>query len=115
MTLQHKFVDTIPEIIEYGTIYISLKYKTAIHKCICGCNNEVVTPISPTDWQLTFNGISISLSPSIGNWNFPCKSHYWIVKNEIVYSVSWNDKKIKTERKKTKRKKKNFLSGWFRK
>ena len=98
MTLKHKFVENIPHLIEDGVIYISIVHCTAIHKCVCGCGNEVVTPISPNDWNLTFNGATISLSPSIGNWNFDCKSHYWIKKNKILWSFE----------EKTKRKKKFF-------
>lgn len=80
-------------------MYISMEYCTAIHKCVCGCGNEVVTPISPTDWQLTFDGKSISLSPSIGNWSFDCQSHYWIVKNKIKYAGKWSDREIQFGRK----------------
>ena len=47
-TLNHKFVDKIPEEIEEGILYVSIPYETAIHKCCCGCGSEVVTPISPT-------------------------------------------------------------------
>jgi hypothetical protein len=82
-TVQHQFVEFIPEQIEEGILYISLPYSTAVHRCICGCGNEVVTPISPKDWQLTFDGNYVSLFPSIGNWNFRCRSHYWIKKNVI--------------------------------
>ena len=68
---------------------------TAIHKCVCGCGNEVITPISPTDWRLLFYGDAVSLSPSIGNWYFNCKSHYWITKNKIIHARRWSDKEIK--------------------
>jgi len=94
MKLQHRFVDNVPDIMEQGVLYVSFTYCTAMHFCVCGCGNEVVTPISPTDWQLKFDGKSISLSPSIGNWNFDCRSHYWIVKNEIRYSGCWSEEKI---------------------
>jgi len=110
MILQYKFVDTIPDEVAFGCIYICIKYKTAVHKCVCGCGHEVVTPISPTDWQLTFDGVSVSLSPSIGNWNFECRSHYWIVKNEIVHSDKWNDREIQEGRKRNDRKKKSFFA-----
>jgi len=99
-TLQYKFVELIPDEIEPGTIYITLEYCTAIHKCICGCGNEVVTPISPNDWKLTFDGKSISLYPSIGNWRFPCRTHYWIVKNQIVIAKDKLDDKPKKKKKK---------------
>lgn len=82
-TMKHKFVELIPEKLEENILYISLEHTTAIHKCVCGCGNEVVTPISPTDWQLIFNGEAVTLRPSIGNWSFPCKSHYFIINNKI--------------------------------
>jgi hypothetical protein len=97
--LQYRFVEFIPDNLEEGILYISIKYCTAIHKCMCGCGNEVVTPISPTDWQLTFNGESISLFPSIGNWNFDCKSHYWIVQSRVKFARKWSDWKTKSSRK----------------
>src|SRR5580693_1991074 len=105
-TLQHKFVEFIPDKLERGILYISMEYATAIHLCACGCGNQVVTPFSPIDWQLTFNGETISLSPSIGNWSFECKSHYWIINNGIEYSKKWSESKIESGRKKDKKKKK---------
>ena len=67
--------------IEEGKIYVSIAYATAVHKCACGCGKEVVTPLSPTDWKLIFDGKTVSLDPSIGNWGFPCRSHYWVRNN----------------------------------
>jgi hypothetical protein len=110
MTLQHRFVDFIPETIEDGVLYISIKYCTAIHKCVCGCGNEVVTPLSPTDWKLTFDGQSISLYPSIGNWNFNCQSHYWITKNKIRYATKWDDEEIQEGRNRDKKQKRIFYN-----
>ncbi|MDP4149338.1 MAG: DUF6527 family protein [Bacteroidota bacterium] len=109
MILQHKFVETIPDDVPYGWLFVSIKYKTAVHKCACGCGNEVVTPISPTDWKLTFDGLSVSLSPSIGNWNFDCRSHYWIVNNEVVESSKWSDKEIKLGRKREELRRTKFF------
>lgn len=102
-TLQHKFIEFIPDKIEEGVIYISLEYCTAIHKCICGCGNEVVTPLSPTDWSIEFDGETISLSPSIGNWGFKCQSHYWIRKGKLRMARSWDKEEIEAGRKKDKK------------
>ncbi len=65
--LTHEFVEYIPEHLKDGTVYVSIPFATAAHKCCCGCGKEVVTPLTPTDWQLTFDGETISLEPSIGN------------------------------------------------
>lgn len=106
--LQHKFVEFIPDRIEDGYLYISMQYCTAIHKCVCGCGNEVVTPLSPTDWRLTFNGKTISLYPSIGNWNFDCQSHYWIKKSKVKHANSWTRNEIDVSRTKANPAKRQF-------
>lgn len=88
----------MPDIIEDGVLYISLNYGTIIHNCACGCGNEVNTPLSPTAWKMIYNGESVSLKPSIGNWSFNCKSHYWITNNKIKWSVKWDDETIREVR-----------------
>jgi Family of unknown function (DUF6527) len=107
-TLIHKFTEFIPDKIEEGIIYISIEYCTAIHKCCCGCGNEVVTPLSPTDWELSFNGEAISLSPSIGNWSFDCKSHYWVINNTIRWSRKWPKEMINANRENDQIKKSKY-------
>lgn len=107
-TIQPKFVEFIPDIIEEGTLYISIEYCTAVHKCICGCGNEVVTPLSPTDWELSFDGKTVSLTPSIGNWSFECKSHYWIRKNKVYWARKWEDSEIVEGRKEASMDKERF-------
>ncbi len=96
--LKHEFVEYIPEVLSEGAIYVSIAFATAVHRCCCGCGNEVVTPISPTDWKLTFDGETISLFPSIGNWSFPCKSHYWIRSNGVEWAPQWSPQKIEAAR-----------------
>ena len=107
-TIQHKFVEYIPDILEDNILYISIEYRSAAHNCICGCGNRVVTPITPTQWKLTFDGRSVSLNPSIGNWNFDCKSHYWIENNQIKLASKWSDEKIEASRKADVVKKKKY-------
>jgi len=121
--INHEFVEFIPDIIKSDTIYISIPFATATHLCCCGCGLKVVTPISPCDWKLTFDGESISLHPSIGNLQFPCKSHYWIRDSRVVWADSWseNRKGIEKENKLlqkriiSKTKKWGLLNSIFRK
>lgn len=110
MKLEHKFVDLIPDQIEEGMLYVSIKYATVIHKCVCGCKNDVVTPLSPTDWQLTYDGETVSLYPSIGNWSFECKSHYWITNNKVKYAKKWSQEEIDLGRKDDEMKKKKYFA-----
>lgn len=110
MIIQFKFVEFIPDKIEDKTLYISVEYSTAVHNCICGCGNEVVTPLSPTDWELRFDGKTVSLSPSIGNWSFECKSHYFITRNLIQHARRWKNLEIEEGKIKDLKIKKSFFS-----
>jgi len=83
-TLTPVFVKYIPRDLEDGKIYISREFQTAIHLCACGCGMKTVTPFSKGWWSLTENGNLISLYPSIGNHQFPCKSHYMITDSKII-------------------------------
>lgn len=94
ITLTHKFVEYIPEVLEEGVLYISIDYATVVHACCCGCGNQVVTPLSPTGWKLIFDGETISLKPSVGNWSFPCQSHYWITRSTVAWAAQWSNEKI---------------------
>jgi hypothetical protein len=96
IVLRHEFVECIPEDedIREGTIYISIRFATATHLCCCGCGNKVVTPIRPTDWKLIFDGKTISLEPSIGNWSFACRSHSFIRHNKVKWARQWSEEQI---------------------
>lgn len=87
MCLRPAFIVTVPDDLEEGVLYVSMTYATAIHLCACGCREEVVTPISPNDWQLGYDGEDISLTPSIGNWRLPCRSHYWIRSGRVDWAA----------------------------
>lgn len=93
-TIQHKFVEFIPSKLEEGIVYITGEYATAVHLCADGCGNKVVTPISPVDWQLMFDGETVSLAPSIGNWDFPCRSHYFITNDRIRWDGNLPDEEV---------------------
>lgn len=93
MRLEHVFVDSFPEPLEEGKLYVSMQYASAAHLCACGCGNEVVTPIRKRGWKLMFDGESITLSPSIGSHNLNCRSHYFIKENEICWAghLTWSE------------------------
>jgi hypothetical protein len=110
-TLKHRFVQYIPEQLEPGVLYISMEYATAAHSCCCGCSLQVITPFTPTDWKLTYDGETVSLWPSIGNWNFPCRSHYIIRHSRIVGAGPWDEDRISEGRQQDhERKNKHYES-----
>jgi len=89
-----EFVDSAPRPLDDGVLYISERFHTALHKCCCGCGQEVVTPLNPAKWSYTKHGKTITLSPSVGNWSFTCRSHYLIIKNEVVWAHSMTTRQI---------------------
>jgi hypothetical protein len=105
-----RFVEFIPENIQDGVIYVSIECVVAIHKCACGCGQKVVTPFTPTDWKLTYDGETISLNPSIGNWSYPCRSHYIIHNSSVVWAKGMSSEMIALGRQRDKRNKAIFYN-----
>jgi len=97
-TLEHEFVDALPDELAEGVLYISLPFTTVSHLCCCGCGNQVFTPLRPNRWRLTFDGEMISLYPSVGNWNFPCESHYWITGSRVRWAPAMTRREIELMR-----------------
>jgi hypothetical protein len=92
--VRHEFINLLPETLEEGVLYISYKYKGMVHLCFCGCRRKVMTPLSPTGWSVVFDGRSVTVTPSIGNWNLPCRSHYWIRHGAIEWAPQWSQEMI---------------------
>jgi hypothetical protein len=112
MKISHEFVTVMPPkgSLKENTVYISLEYGIVLHKCACGCGLEINTPLTPRDWNLTFNGESISLWPSVGNWSNPCRSHYVIKNGWVHWSDDWTDAKIKNAREEERARRQNGTS-----
>ncbi|MHA6268380.1 DUF6527 family protein [Aliiroseovarius sp. CAU 1755] len=110
-TVEYRFVDSIPSRVDESVVYVSIEFATAVHKCLCGCGQEVVTPLSPTDWKLTYDGASISLEPSVGNWSFDCQSHYWIRRNHVKWAGQMSEEQIAAVRAKDVRSKGSYFSS----
>jgi hypothetical protein len=108
-TIRHEFVEFIPAELEEGVLYVSIPYATTTHLCACGCGNKVVLPLHPTHWKLTFDGETVSMSPSVGNWSFDCDSHYWIERDHIRWASKWSKEKIEAGRAKDRERREHYL------
>ena len=107
----HEFVEYIPDQLVDGVLYVSMAFSVASHKCACGCGREVVTPLSPTDWRLFFDGAAVSLEPSIGNWNFPCRSHYFIRDGGVRWAGDMPQAAVEYGRAKSRQAKERFYAS----
>ena len=100
MTTPHidlEIVDNFPNELEPGVLYVSIRFASATHLCACGCGGEVVTPLSPEQWKVTFDG-EVSVWPSIGNWALPCQSHYVIDRGRIRWARGFSQREIELNR-----------------
>ena len=102
-SLEPVFVETVPSGLDEGTLYISVRFRTAAHLCACGCGSKVITPIKPAKWRITYDGETVSLWPSVGNWQKPCRSHYVIKKKEVLWHRDWTDREIDAGRAREQR------------
>lgn len=85
--LKPEYVDNAPSLpnVKEGVLYICKKDKWALHRCPCGCGNPVMLPLGSNGWTLTESDKGITLRPSVGSFNLPCKSHYYITDNKIEW------------------------------
>lgn len=91
-------VDEIPETLENGVLYVSSSSHVALHSCCCGCGEEVVSPLVPTEYKLSMKGPLASIWPSIGNHDFPCGSHYIIKQGQIIWAGQMSRAQIEAGR-----------------
>jgi Family of unknown function (DUF6527) len=109
----HQFVDKIPSTLEENVLYVSMVYAVAVHRCPSGCGKDVVTPLGFTGWRLEFDG-AVTLRPSIGNWSYPCRSHYWIICDRIVWGGTYAPVAELWWRHPTRRATASALTRWWR-
>lgn len=105
---KYELVDSIPERLQAGILYVAKDGDVAGHLCACGCMREVITPLSQTDWSLTVDRRGATLDPSIGNWAFPCRSHYLILEGEVVWAGDMSARAITHVRQRDKARKQAF-------
>ena len=95
-----EFVDEIPEEIDEGHLYLCLPFNAIIHKCACGCGELISTPLDKKHgWIMQYDGETVTLSPSIGNGSYKCRSHYFIRGNNIVWFGKMGETVVKQEKK----------------
>lgn len=104
-------VEFIPKELEPGKLYMSERFQVAAHICPCGCGTKIVTPLGPADWTFSERNGKATLNPSIGNWQLPCRSHYWIRDGQIQWSYPWTEKEIEEGWKRDQEKREKYYQG----
>lgn len=92
-------VQYIPKELTPDVLYVAEEFGAAVHLCACGCGSKVSTPLGPTEWALEETAMGPSLTPSVGNWQLPCQSHYWIREGNFVWSGKWTPAQVEAGRR----------------
>ena len=87
-------VEFMPTALESGILYASQRYQTAAHMCACGCGEKVRTQLGKLGWRLTKGRNGPTLHPSIGNWQKPCRSHYYIRNGQVLWHGNWTEHEV---------------------
>jgi len=98
-SIGYEVVDLMPKALDEGILYVSIEYAVAVHLCCCGCGNRVVTPLNPAQWNVTFDGETVSLSPSVGSHDLACASHYWIRRGRVRWARQWDEEEVSAGRR----------------
>lgn len=112
-----ELVEFMPSKLEPGVLYVSGKYRTAAHLCACGCGEKIRTQLGPMGWKFSSQRQGPSLDPSIGNWQKPCRSHYFIKRGLVVWATSLTESEVLYGRQSEMKRRDAYFreqkSGWW--
>lgn len=94
MSIKLERVKFMPKELQPGVLYVSEEFGIAIHLCACGCGSQVRTALGATEYSVSETPEGPSLFPSVGNWQRPCQSHYWIERGEVRWAEKWTPEQI---------------------
>jgi len=106
-------VHYMPKVLEPGILYVSEEFDVAAHLCACGCGSKIRTPLGPIEWSVTETPTGPSLSPSIGNWQKECQSHYWIRGGEVIWARKWNREEIELSRRSEEKRRRLYYENMY--
>jgi len=89
----------MPSSLSDGILYVSSEYAVAGHLCACGCGTKVITPLGTAEWTFSERDERPTLYPSIGNWQLPCRSHYFITEGRIEWAGEWSNVQVAAGRR----------------
>lgn len=113
MKIRIERVRTMPTVLEPGVLYVSDEYGTAAHLCACGCGSKIRTPLGPTEWSVQDMPEGPTLYPSVGNWQKPCRSHYFIMDGDIRWAGEMSEEKILAGRAAEQRRREDYYDRLY--
>jgi hypothetical protein len=108
-------VHYMPKELKPNVLYVSEEFDIAIHLCACGCGLKVKTPLGPTEWSVEETKEGPSLRPSVGNWQHPCQSHYWIDRGNVIWAEKWTAEQIAAGRRNEEERSRAYYKALYQK
>ena len=115
MRFELQRVQYMPKELKPQVLYVSEEFEIAAHLCACGCGSKIRTPLGPTEWSFEETDGGPSLNPSVGNWQQPCQSHYWIHRGEIRWADKWTPEQIAAGRRHEEQRRQTYYDALDRK
>lgn len=117
MRFKYEAVSKTPKELDPFTVYVNKEFEVASFLCACGCGHKV-TLLVPDGHSVENNGGFATVYPSVGVWDAPCKSHYYITGGRVDWCSSWSDEFIKKSmlRQRQRHEHKSWEMGqpWYR-
>lgn len=118
MRIELARVEFMPKVLAPGVLYYAEEFGAAAHLCACGCGTKIRTPIAPTEWAIKEDARGVTLRPSVGNWQQPCRSHYVITNGEVLWGGQWSDEQVQAGRTREEVRRAEYFEarrpGWIR-
>ncbi|WP_425281570.1 DUF6527 family protein [Peiella sedimenti] len=82
MRYRYEEVTKTPKPLEAGIVYHNPSFELATLLCACGCGHKV-TLLVPDGHRVINNSGYATITPSIGVFDAPCMSHYFITNGHV--------------------------------
>lgn len=77
MNYIYRAVERIPANLENGVVFHSEEFELAGFLCPCGCGHRITLLVPDSHQVWSHNGLA-TISPSVGVFDAPCRSHFFI-------------------------------------
>lgn len=91
MKYRYQLVDRMPKEMREGVVYHTEEFGLAGLLCACGCGHRV-TLLVPDSHEVSSEGGYVTIRPSVGVLDAPCKSHYVISAGNIQWLPPFTDR-----------------------
>jgi hypothetical protein len=86
----YQAIERIPKPLLNGIVYHSEEFEIGALLCACGCGHRV-SLLVPDSHQITSEGGTATVHPSIAVCDAPCKSHYVISAGRVHWLPAFSD------------------------